>query len=1146
MPIKKILVANRSEIAIRVFRAANELNIKTVACYAEEDKLALHRFKADEAYLIGKGKGPVEAYLQIDEYIRVARAAGADAIHPGYGLLSESPEFAEACEDAGIIFIGPKPQTMRDLGNKVAARNMAIAAGVPVVPATEALPDDMEEVKRLAAAIGYPLMLKASWGGGGRGMRRIMDEKSLVAEVSEGKREAKAAFGKDEMYLEKLIERARHVEVQLIGDDHGNLVHLFERDCSVQRRNQKVVERAPAPYLSDAVRHDLTEAALRLGRSVNYRCAGTVEFLLDADTDKFYFIEVNPRIQVEHTVTEIVTDIDIVKAQIRIMEGAVIGTPESGVPKQQDIKLRDHAIQCRVTTEDPEENFIPDYGRITAYREATGFGVRLDGGTAYAGAIITRFYDPLLEKVTCWAPTPEEAIARMHRALREFRIRGVATNLAFLENIITHPDFVNNRYTTRFIDTTPELFQFERRKDRATKLLTYIADVTVNGHPEVRDRPRPPADAIEPVPPLYEPVTLIDGSRQVLERQGPKGLAEWMKAQKAVLFTDTTMRDAHQSLLATRMRSYDITRIAESYARGLPNLFSLECWGGATFDVAMRFLNEDPWERLAAVREGAPNILTQMLLRGSNGVGYTNYPDNVVKFFVRQAAKGGVDVFRIFDCLNWVENMRVSIDAVAEAGKVAEGAICYTGDLFDASRPKYDLKYYVGLARELEAAGAHILGIKDMAGLLKPAAAKVLISALKQEIGLPIHLHTHDTSGAASATLMAAVEAGVDAVDAAMDAFSGTTSQPTFGSVAAALRDTDRDPGFDAKVIREISFYWEAVRTQYRAFESDLKGGASEVYLHEMPGGQFTNLKEQARSLGLESRWHEVAKTYADVNRMFGDIVKVTPSSKVVGDMALAMVSSGLTRADVEDPNREIAFPDSVVGFFAGDLGQPPGGFPKNLQKKVLKGRTPLTERPGSYLKDVDLEAERARVAKETGEKIDDFRLASYLMYPKVFLDFLKTQDRYGPTAVLPTPVYFYGLDQGEEIFAEIERGKTMVINYLGRAETNEKGQVRVFFDLNGQPRTITVPDRLKVGEVQVRPKAALGDPRQVGAPMPGVISGLSVKVGDPVSAGDVLLSIEAMKMETAIHAEADGVVAEVTVKPGDQIDAKDLLVRFE
>jgi len=1146
MPIKKILVANRSEIAIRVFRAANELNIKTVACYAEEDKLALHRFKADEAYLIGKGKGPVEAYLQIDEYIRIARASGADAIHPGYGLLSESPEFAEACEEAGIIFIGPRPQTMRDLGNKVAARNMAIASNVPVVPATEALPDDMDEVKRMAAEIGYPLMLKASWGGGGRGMRRIMDESTLVHEVSEGKREAKAAFGKDEMYLEKLIERARHVEVQLIGDDHGNLVHLFERDCSVQRRNQKVVERAPAPYMSDKVRAALTDAAIRLGKAANYRGAGTVEFLLDADTDKFYFIEVNPRIQVEHTVTEVVTGIDIVKAQIKLLEGAVIGTPESGVPKQEDIRLNGHAIQCRVTTEDPEQNFIPDYGRITAYREATGFGVRLDGGTAYAGAVITRYYDPLLEKITCWAPTPDEAIARMHRALREFRIRGVATNLAFLENIITHPDFVENRYTTRFIDTTPALFDFKRRQDRATKLLTYIADVTVNGHPEVRDRPRPPADAIQPVVPEYEPLIVIEGSKQILDRDGPKGLARWMKAQKQVLFTDTTMRDAHQSLLATRMRSIDITRIASAYSRGLPNLFSLECWGGATFDVAMRFLNEDPWERLSAVREAAPNILTQMLLRGSNGVGYTNYPDNVVKFFVQQAAKGGVDVFRIFDCLNWVENMRVSIDAVNEADKVAEGAICYTGDMLDPDRSKYDLKYYVALAKELEAAGAHVLGLKDMAGLLKPAAAKKLIEVLKQEVGLPIHLHTHDTSGAAAATIMAAVDAGVDAVDAAMDALSGTTSQPTLGSLVAALKDGPRDPGLDGKVIREISFYWEAVRTQYRAFESDLKGGASEVYLHEMPGGQFTNLKEQARSLGLESRWHEVAQTYADVNQMFGDIVKVTPSSKVVGDMALAMVSAGLTRADVEDPNRDIAFPDSVVGFFAGDLGQPPGGFPAALQKKVLKGRTPLTERPGSYLKPIDLEAERARLKKELGGEVDDKRLASSLMYPKVFADFVRTQDKYGPTEVLPTPIYFYGLKEGEEVFLDLEKGKTLVLTYQGRTETNEKGEVRVFFDLNGQPRTITVPDRLKVGEVKVRAKAAIGDPKQVGAPMPGVISGLGVKAGDKVFAGDVLLSIEAMKMETAIHAEADGVVAEVTVKPGDQIDAKDLLVRFE
>lgn len=1146
MPITKILVANRSEIAIRVFRAANELGIKTVAVFAQEDKLALHRFKADEAYLIGDGLGPVEAYLQVDEYIRIARLSGADAIHPGYGLLSESPEFVDACEEAGIIFIGPRAETMRSLGNKVAARKMAVASDVPVVPATNPLPDDLDLCAKMAGEIGYPLMLKASWGGGGRGMRRIMGEADLRAELDEAKREAKAAFGKDEMYLEKLVERARHVEVQLLGDDHGNLVHLFERDCSVQRRNQKVVERAPAPYLSEEVRNELTDAALRLGRAANYRCAGTVEFLMDADTDKFYFIEVNPRVQVEHTVTEEVTGIDIVKAQIHALEGAVIGTPESGVPLQKDIHLNGHALQCRVTTEDPEQNFIPDYGRITAYRGATGFGVRLDGGTAYSGAVITRFYDPLLEKVTTWAPNPNEAIARMDRALREFRIRGVSTNLAFLENIIGHEKFRNNTYTTRFIDNTPSLFDMPKRRDRATKLLTYIGDVSVNEHPDVKGRAMPPADSPEPVVPIFPPLSIIEGTRQVLDRDGPKGLANWMRAQKQVLFTDTTMRDGHQSLLATRMRTHDIARIAQAYSRGMPNLFSLECWGGATFDVSMRFLNEDPWERLSKVREAAPNILTQMLLRGSNGVGYTNYPDNVVQYFVAQAAKGGVDVFRVFDCLNWVENMRVSMDAVIEANKVCEGVICYTGDILDPDRAKYDLKYYVGLAKELEAAGAHVLGLKDMAGLLKPAAATKLIKTLREETDLPIHFHTHDTSGIAAATVLAAVEAGVDAVDAAMDAFSGTTSQPCFGSLVAALKGGERDPEFDAKTIREISFYWEAVRAQYRAFESDLRFGASEVYLHEMPGGQFTNLKEQARSLGLQSRWHEVAQTYADVNQMFGDIVKVTPSSKVVGDLALSMVSSELSRADVEDPNREVAFPESVVGFFAGDLGQPPGGFPEALQKKVLKGRKALTKRPGAYLEPTDIEAARAEIAKDLEIEIDDFQLASYLMYPKVFTEFMRAQAVFGPVSVLPTPTYFYGLSDGDELMVDLSKGFTLVLRYLGRAETNAKGMVRVFFELNGQPRSVFVPDRHMSGEIVVRAKAGEGDTKQIGAPMPGVISTLAVKVGQHVTAGDVLLSIEAMKMETAIHCEIDGEIAEILAQPGDQVDAKDLLIRFE
>ncbi|OJT96717.1 MAG: pyruvate carboxylase, partial [Rhizobium sp. 63-7] len=1007
MSISKILVANRSEIAIRVFRAANELGIKTVAIWAEEDKLALHRFKADESYQVGRGPhlsrdlGPIESYLSIDEVIRVAKLSGADAIHPGYGLLSESPEFVDACDKAGIIFIGPKPATMRQLGNKVAARNLAISVGVPVVPATEPLPDDMEAVKKMAAEIGYPVMLKASWGGGGRGMRAIRAEADLAREVTEAKREAMAAFGKDEVYLEKLVERARHVESQILGDTHGNVVHLFERDCSIQRRNQKVVERAPAPYLTEAQRQELAAYSLKIAKATNYIGAGTVEYLMDADTGKFYFIEVNPRIQVEHTVTEVVTGIDIVKAQIHILEGFAIGTPESGVPKQEDIRLNGHALQCRITTEDPEQNFIPDYGRITAYRSASGFGIRLDGGTSYAGAIITRYYDPLLVKVTAWAPNPPEAIARMDRALREFRIRGVATNLTFLEAIIGHPKFRDNSYTTRFIDSTPELFQQVKRQDRATKLLTYLADVTVNGHPEAKDRPRPSEDAAKPIVPYTNGNGVPDGTRQLLDTLGPKGFGEWMRNEKRVLMTDTTMRDGHQSLLATRMRTHDIARIAGTYAHALPNLLSLECWGGATFDVSMRFLTEDPWERLALVREAAPNLLLQMLLRGANGVGYKNYPDNVVKYFVRQAAKGGIDLFRVFDCLNWVENMRVSMDAVAEENKLCEAAICYTGDILNSARPKYDLKYYTNLAVELEKAGAHIIALKDMAGLLKPAAAKVLFKALREATGLPIHFHTHDTSGIAAATVLAAVDAGVDAVDAAMDALSGNTSQPCLGSIVEALRGSERDPGLDPEWIRRISFYWEAVRNQYAAFESDLKGPASEVYLHEMPGGQFTNLKEQARSLGLETRWHQVAQAYADANQMFGDIVKVTPSSKVVGDMALMMVSQDLTVADVVNPDKDVSFPESVVSMLKGDLGQPPSGWPEALQKKALKGEEPYTAVPGSLLPPADLDAERKAIETKLERAVSDFEFASYLMYPKVFTDFALASDTYGPVSVL-------------------------------------------------------------------------------------------------------------------------------------------------
>jgi pyruvate carboxylase len=1153
-PIRRLMVANRSEIAIRVFRGAAELGIQTIAIYAEEDKLSLHRFKADEAYLIGRGAagelrlGPLDAYLSIPEVIRVARAAKADAIHPGYGFLSESPEFSEACAAAGIVFIGPKPETMRTLGNKVAARNLAISVGVPVMPATAPLPDDDAEVKRLAKEVGYPVMLKASWGGGGRGMRPIHSEDKLLESVLAGKREAKAAFGKDEVYLEKLVQRARHIEVQLLGDSHGNLVHLFERDCTIQRRNQKVIERAPAPFLDPSVRKRLCESALAIGKATNYLGAGTVEFLMDADTGAFYFIEVNPRIQVEHTVTEQVTGLDIVKAQIKILEGGRLGRlEETGIPPQESIALNGHALQCRITTENPDNNFIPDYGRITAYRGAFGFGIRVDGGTAYSGAVVTRYYDPLLEKVTAWAPSPHEVVSRMDRALREYRIRGVATNLTFLEAVLNHPKFRRDDYTTRFIDETPELFAVKKRRDRATKLLTYVADVTVNGHPETKGRAKPPADARKPEAPVFAAeVQPTEGAKPRLDRLGPEKFAAWMREEKRVLVTDTTMRDAHQSLLATRMRTYDLLAAANAYSVGLPQLFSLECWGGATFDVAMRFLTEDPWERLALLREKAPNILTQMLLRGANGVGYTNYPDNVVQDFVRRSAAAGMDLFRIFDCLNWVENMRVAIDAVRETGKLAEGAICYTGDILDPSRTKYSLKYYVDLAKQVERAGCHILGLKDMAGLLKPAAARVLVKALKEEIGLPIHLHTHDTSGIAAASVLAAVDAGVDAIDAAMDSMSGTTSQPCLGSIVEALRHTERDTGLDPEAIRQLSFYWEAVRAQYAAFENNLKSGASEVYLHEMPGGQFTNLKEQARSLGLESRWHEVAKAYRAVNDMLGDIVKVTPSSKVVGDMALMMVIQGLTPSDVLEPGREIAFPSSVVEMLHGDLGQPPGGWPEALQKKALKGETPTTERPGSLLKEADLPAQRADAEKRVGRRIDERELSSWLMYPKVFADYAGAERKYGPVSVLPTPIYFYGMQVGDEASFGLEKGKSLVVRLQAVGETDDEGQVRVFFELNGQPRMVRVPNRAAAATLPTRRKAEEGNDAHVAAPMPGAISTIAIKPGQTVKAGDLLLTMEAMKMETSLSAPRDGKVGSILVSPGQPVDAKDLLVVFE
>lgn len=1144
--IRSILIANRSEIAIRVMRAANELGIRTVGIYANEDRFALHRFKADESYLVGEGKKPISAYLDIEDILRIAKKANVDAIHPGYGFLSENPEFAEACRKNRIIFIGPDPSVMRTLGNKVDARNAAVAAGVPVMPATKPLPTDFSQAKQLAQAVGYPLMLKASWGGGGRGMRVIENEQALATELPVARREALAAFGNDEVYLEKLVTNARHVEVQIIGDKHGNVVHLFERDCSVQRRNQKVVERAPAPYLNDAQRQALCESAIRLMKAVNYTHAGTVEFLMDGDSGEFYFIEVNPRIQVEHTVTEQVTGIDIVKAQIHISEGAKIGTPESGIPLQKDIHLNGHALQCRVTTEDPENGFSPDYGKISTYRSAAGFGIRLDAGTAYAGAVITPYYDSLLVKVTASAPNSKEAIARMDRALREFRVRGLSTNLQFLENVINHPLFISGECSTRFIDNTPELYKFPKRRDRATRLLNFISGVIVNGNPEVAGRSLPSLPLSRPLLPVVQNQQVLDlGTKDRLTAMGPKKFSEWMRNEKRILLTDTTMRDAHQSLFATRMRTDDMIKIAPYYAQNLSQLFSLECWGGATFDVSMRFLNEDPWERLKKIRAAAPNILLQMLLRSSNAVGYTNYPDNVVRYFIAQAAEHGVDVFRVFDSLNWVENMRVAMDAVIENNALCEGTICYTGDIFNPNRAKYNLKYYVDMAKQLEKAGAHIIGIKDMAGVCRPLAISALAKAIKAEVNLPVHFHTHDTSGASIASVLAAIEAGVDAVDGAMDSMSGLTSQPSLGGIIAATEGSSRDSGISLNQIRPVSSYWEGVRKYYSPFEADIRSGTSDVYLHEMPGGQYTNLREQARSLGIDQRWPEVSQAYADVNQLFGDIVKVTPSSKVVGDMALYMVTNDLTPDQVLDPAKEINFPESVISLFRGEMGYPADGFPKALGKKILKDKVAIDGRAGAHLPPTDLEGTKKQVEEKINRHISDTELASYLMYPKVFTTFADHYKHNGDVSLLPTPVFFYGLNTGEEIAIEIDPGKTLVIRLQGITPVDEEGIVRVFFELNGQPRTVKVK---KIGATATktgRIKAEIDNSKHVAAPLPGMIATIAIKEGQEVQKGQPLVSIEAMKMETMITANDAGTIKKIHISSGHQVDAKDLLIEF-
>ncbi len=1142
--MKKLLALNRGEIAIRILRAANELKIRTVAVYSQEDRLSLHRFKADEAYLIGEGKGPVQAYLDVDGIVALASEKGVDAIHPGYGFLAENPALPRACEKAGITFIGPSAEMLDLLGDKTAARTRAASLGIPVVPGTNEAISDPAAARAIAMQIGFPLMVKAAFGGGGRGMRVVDKPEDLDAKLDEARQEAAAAFGNDAVFLERFIRRARHIEIQILADKHGNVLHLYERDCSVQRRNQKVVEVAPAVNLDPAIRNALADAAVRLAKGSGYYNAGTVEFLVDVDTGDWYFIEVNPRVQVEHTVTEMVTGVDIVRSQIQVAQGFELHGPEMNLPRQQDIPLHGFALQCRVTTEDPANNFVPDYGKIHTYRSPAGFGIRLDGASAYGGAVITPFYDSLLVKVTAWGREFPHACQRMDRALREFRIRGVKTNIPFLENVVNDPRFEKGEITTSFLAENPSLFRFTPRRDRATRLLSYLGDVIVNGNPEVAGKPQPKGLKTPPVP-EHIAAAPPAGTRQLLQQLGPEKFAEWTWHQKRLLFTDTTFRDAHQSLMATRVRTYDMMAIANFVAHRLHNLFSLEMWGGATFDVSLRFLHEDPWLRLQRLRDAIPNICFQMLLRASNAVGYTAYPDNVISAFVERAAEEGIDIFRIFDSLNWLPNMRVAMETVRKTGRICEAAICYTGDILDQKREKYSLDYYVRLAKELEKMGAHILCIKDMAGLCKPYAAHKLVKALRDEIGIPVHFHTHDTSGINSASILKAADAGVDIADGAIASMSGTTSQPNLNSLVAALANTPRDTELDLDALNQCADYWEIVREYYKPFDNAPLSGTAEVYLHEMPGGQYTNLKAQAESMGLGARWHEIARAYADVNVAFGDIVKVTPSSKVVGDLAIFLVSHNMTIQDLErlGPDHNLTLPNSVTEMFSGSLGEPEGGWPPKLQATVLRGAAPKPGRPGEHLAPVDFAETAALVEKKVGHKASPTDLLSYLIYPDVFVKFAKTRSTYGTVDVLPTSQFFYGLEKGEEVAVELEPGKILIIKFLTMSEPQPDGTRTIFYELNGQPREVPVRDRSRKAVVESRQKADTAIPGQVGAPIPGAVTAISVEVGQQIAKGDRLLVMEAMKMQSTIYAPVAGKVTQKLVNIGDKVESKDLLI---
>lgn len=1142
-PFKRVLVANRGEIAIRVFRALSELGITTIGIYSKEDKYSIFRTRADESYPLNPEKGPVDAYLDINEIIKIAKERNVDAIHPGYGFLSENPNFVEACQKNGIVFIGPTADIMNAMGDKISSKQMAVQADVPVIPGVEHAIKSEEEILQVAAEIGYPVMLKASNGGGGRGMRIVYSAADMPREYKEARDESKKAFGDDQIFVEKYLKSPKHIEVQVLGDSYGNVVHLYDRDCSVQRRHQKVVEYAPAFSVPDATRQVIFDSAIRLCKQVNYLNAGTLEFLVDADNHP-YFIEMNPRIQVEHTVTEMVTGIDLVQSQILIAQGYPLSSPEINIPSQASIHVNGFSIQTRVTSEDPSNNFLPDTGKISVYRSGSGNGVRLDGGNVYAGAEISPYYDSLLVKVVSHDRTFEGAAQKSLRAMREMRIRGIKTNIPFLINVINNETFRAGACYTTFIEETPELFLLGQSQDRATKILEFLGNKIVNisggNKPYFEDR----------VVPVYDESKPIHGAKDEFLKLGASGYTQKILNDKKLYITDTSMRDAQQSLMATRMRTKDLAGAARATNAFLQNGFSVEAWGGATYDTTYRFLKESPWKRLEILSERMPNTLIQMLLRASNAVGYSNYPDNVVREFIRISGERGVDVFRIFDSLNWVENMKMPIEEALKTGKIVEGAICYTGDVMSPAETKYTMDYYVKKARELAALGCHTIAIKDMAGLLKPYATYELVSALKAELKVPVHLHTHDTTGAGVATVLKAAEAGVDIVDLAIESMSSCTSQPSMNAVVEALRGTERDTGLDFEELDKLSRYYEHVRKVYQSFESGMVAPNAQIYKYEIPGGQYSNLLAQVTEMGSKDSFEEIKELYRQANVLLGNIVKVTPTSKVVGDLAIFMLKNGLTMENILTEGADLSYPDSVVEYFKGMIGQPDGGFPEELQKIVLKGVEPVTVRPGLLLPDEDFDAIKAHLKQKYGfSKISDElmhqKAVSYALYPKVYEDYCEHFEAYNDVTRLESHVYFHGLRKGEETTIKINEGKELIIKFMEMSDPDSEGNRLLTFEVNGMLRELTVLDRKLEVITDRKLKADKHNPCHLGSTIPGTVEQVLVKEGDAVTLNMPLMVVEAMKMETTVVSKVSGKVDKLYVAAGDRVQNEDLLISF-